>query len=125
MVTSFNWKSCGPSDPISADVVILPDPLVIPGNISVEANATLKVDVVAPVKVSLTIKKKVLSPCPHTQNTSYSYTVLGKPYNESVCVCVHLRTIRCIKKRITKLGSGHRFKQELDKESQSVLCVDV
>eukprot|EP00057_Strongylocentrotus_purpuratus_P034623 XP_795968.3 PREDICTED: ganglioside GM2 activator [Strongylocentrotus purpuratus] len=59
-VTEFNWKSCGPSDPISADVVILPDPLVIPGNISVEANATLKVDVVAPVKVSLSIKKKVL-----------------------------------------------------------------
>ncbi|XP_063955335.1 ganglioside GM2 activator-like [Lytechinus pictus] len=60
MVTSFSWKSCGPNDPITAEVVLSPDPLVIPGNVTVEAKATLKVDVVSPVKVSLSIKKKVL-----------------------------------------------------------------
>lgn len=60
-VSAFNWKSCGPAtDPISADVKLSPDPLSIPGNITASGSANLKVDLVAPVKLALTIQKKVL-----------------------------------------------------------------
>lgn len=60
-VTQYSWKSCGAAtDPVEATLILSPDPLPIPGTIMVEGNATLKEDVTAPVKLVLSISKKVL-----------------------------------------------------------------
>ncbi|XP_033110893.1 ganglioside GM2 activator-like [Anneissia japonica] len=59
-VTSFNWRSCDTSAPVQATVTLTPDPLVVPGNVTVAFNASVGVDIESKVKLELTVKKKVV-----------------------------------------------------------------
>ncbi|XP_071489028.1 ganglioside GM2 activator-like [Diadema antillarum] len=60
-VSAFNWKTCkAETYPIQADVTVSPDPIKLPGNVTVAGSVSLATDVASPVKLSLTIKKKVV-----------------------------------------------------------------
>jgi len=61
-VNSFSWKSCGQqSDPTTInDISISPDPITLPGNLTIGVDAKLNVPLTAPISLDLSIKKKVV-----------------------------------------------------------------
>ncbi|XP_064637910.1 phospholipid-transporting ATPase VD-like [Lineus longissimus] len=60
-VVALSWRNCGAAtDPLQLkNLTISPDPVKLPGKITVSAGLTLKSDAKSPIKVSLTLKKKV------------------------------------------------------------------
>lgn len=78
-MSSFNWKDCGATtDPGHLEKLTLtPDPLKLPGNLTIGFDATLGIDLSSPIMVDLTVQKKVIVwvtlPCVHSVG-SCSYT---------------------------------------------------
>jgi len=60
-VSTFSWKDCGSkSDPIKlTSLSVSPDPIIIPGQLSLGFNFTTTKAVTSPVSLSLVIKKKI------------------------------------------------------------------
>ncbi|XP_002734286.2 ganglioside GM2 activator-like [Saccoglossus kowalevskii] len=56
----MSWKNCGSqSDPIRANVSLMPDPVPVPGKVTAAFDAIFDVNVLPPLKVVLEIKKEV------------------------------------------------------------------
>lgn len=70
-LSSFQWNDCGSkTDPGHVTKISLtPDPLKLPGNVSLGFEATLGVDLSAPVELDVSVEKKVVVwikiPCVH------------------------------------------------------------
>ncbi|XP_060096276.1 ganglioside GM2 activator [Heteronotia binoei] len=59
-VYSFAWQNCGPSDPAwIKSLNIIPDPICIPGDMTVCASATTTVAIEAPLKGVIVLEKKM------------------------------------------------------------------
>jgi len=57
----FQWSNCGSSSEAGQvkNLTLSPDPVKLPGNITVSVGAELGVDLVAPIQLSLTLKKHI------------------------------------------------------------------
>ncbi|XP_074866019.1 ganglioside GM2 activator [Carettochelys insculpta] len=60
-VRGFSWKDCGNgTDPfVVQSLSIAPDPICLPGDVKVSLAVSSKVDLTAPLKVVLTVEKKI------------------------------------------------------------------
>jgi len=58
-LSSFSWSNCGgPNDPIQLkNLTLRPDPIKLPGNVSLAAAAEVGVSVASPVKATVELKK--------------------------------------------------------------------
>ncbi|XP_075397958.1 ganglioside GM2 activator [Tenrec ecaudatus] len=59
-LSSFSWDNCDESDPaLIRSLTLEPDPIAVPGNVTVSVEALTKVPLEVPQKVTLTVEKEV------------------------------------------------------------------
>ncbi|XP_069340452.1 ganglioside GM2 activator isoform X1 [Eulemur rufifrons] len=60
-LSSFSWDNCdeGKDPAVIKSLTLEPDPIVVPGNVTVSANGKTSVPLTSPLKVELTVEKEV------------------------------------------------------------------
>ncbi|XP_057586670.1 ganglioside GM2 activator [Hippopotamus amphibius kiboko] len=60
-VSSFSWENCdqGKDPVVIKSLTLEPDPIVVPGNVTVSAEVKTIVDLESPLKVQITVEKEV------------------------------------------------------------------
>uniref|UniRef100_A0A8C9AJS9 MD-2-related lipid-recognition domain-containing protein n=1 Tax=Prolemur simus TaxID=1328070 RepID=A0A8C9AJS9_PROSS len=60
-LSSFSWDNCdeGKDPAVIKSLTLEPDPIVVPGNVTISANGKTSVTLTSPLKVELTVEKEV------------------------------------------------------------------
>ncbi|XP_045407293.1 ganglioside GM2 activator [Lemur catta] len=60
-LSSFSWDNCdeGKDPAVIKSLTLEPDPIVVPGNVTISANGKTSVALTSPLKVELTVEKEV------------------------------------------------------------------